>query len=48
MVVDVLRMGRSNIDKRLGNSLNEFLVKEKLGQDRNPANHKLGQPFGEV
>ena len=48
MVVDVLRMGRSNIDKRLGNSLNEFLVKEKLVQDRNPANHKLGQPFGEV
>ena len=44
-VIDVLRMGRSNIDKRLGKSLNEFLLVEKLNQEKNSANQKLGELF---
>ena len=48
MVIDVLRMGRDNIDKRLGESLKKFLAKEELDQRKNPANQKLGQLFGDV
>jgi radical SAM superfamily enzyme YgiQ (UPF0313 family) len=42
-VIDVLKMGRSNIDKRLGDSLNQFLLVEKLDQGKNSANQKLGE-----
>jgi hypothetical protein len=48
MVIDVLKMGRTNIDKRLGKSLNKFLMNEKLDQETNRANQKLGQLFGDA
>ena len=41
-ICDVLRMGRSNIDQRLGESLNEFLEVEKLDNGKVHADPNSG------
>ena len=46
LIIEVLGMDRTNIEKRLGGSLKEFLAKEKLDQESNPVDQTFQvEPF---